>query len=53
MLFTTIRRALVLYAQHNQWRKLALAGMEQDFSWQASAKIYLSLYRQLLLKHSN
>jgi starch synthase len=53
MLFTTIRRALVLYAQHNQWRKLALAGMEQDFSWRASAKIYLSLYRQLLLKHSN
>jgi starch synthase len=53
VLLATIQRALVLYAQHSQWRKLALAGMKQDFSWQASAKIYLSLYRQLLLKHSN
>jgi starch synthase len=53
VLLATIRRALVLYAQHSQWRKLALAGMEQDFSWQASAQIYLSLYHRILPNHPN
>jgi starch synthase len=51
-LLATIQRALVFYAQRSQWRKLALAGMEQDFSWQASAKTYLGLYHQILLNHS-
>ncbi|QBQ54528.1 glycogen synthase GlgA [Nitrosococcus wardiae] len=47
-LLATIQRALTLYNQRSLWRQLALTGMEQDFSWQASAKAYLNLYRRLV-----
>jgi starch synthase len=50
-LLATIRRALVFYTQHSQWRRLALVGMEQDFNWEASAKTYLSLYHRILRNH--
>lgn len=47
-LLTAIRRALALYHQRQQWRKLALNGMAQDFSWQISAKAYLNLYHRVV-----
>lgn len=47
-LLAAIQRALALYAQPSRWRELALTGMKQDFSWQASAKTYLSFYRRLV-----
>lgn len=47
-LLAAIRRALALYHQRSLWRQLALTGMEQDFSWRASAKAYLHLYRRLV-----
>lgn len=47
-LLTAIQRALTLYEQRRQWRKLALSGMAEDFSWQASAKAYLTLYHRML-----
>jgi starch synthase len=30
------------------WQKLAVSGMEQDFSWDNSAKHYLELYQQAI-----
>jgi starch synthase len=30
------------------WNKLAIRGMQQDFSWRASAQRYLDLYRQAI-----
>jgi starch synthase len=40
----TIRRALDLYRQPAQWRRLQQAGMNQSFDWAESAGHYLSLY---------
>jgi starch synthase len=42
-----IHRALAVYADKAAWRKLMKNGMAKDFSWDASAKKYLSLYRSL------
>jgi starch synthase len=47
-LLAAIQRAMNLYTQRRKWRKLALTGMEQDFSWQTSAKTYLNLYRRVI-----
>ena len=39
-------RACTLYAKHDSWRRLVRAGMEQDWSWDASARRYLDLYAE-------
>ncbi len=39
--------ALRLYHGKTVWRKIQLAGMEQDFSWSKSALQYAQLYRSL------
>jgi starch synthase len=39
-----IRRALDLYRQPTQWRRVQQAGMRQSFDWSDSADHYLSLY---------
>ena len=39
-----IRRALDLYHQPTQWRRLQQAGMRQSFDWSDSAGHYLALY---------
>jgi starch synthase len=44
----TIRTALQLYRDPNAWQKLQREGMRQDFSWERSARAYLSLYRSLV-----
>jgi len=40
----TIRRALELYRQPAQWRRLQQSGMRQTFDWSESADHYLALY---------
>lgn len=45
-----IERALDLYAQKPAWKKLMLAGMNRDFSWEKSALAYQALYQGLLSK---
>lgn len=48
MLFT-IRRALRYYHKHpDVWRELQSRGMNGDYSWNASAETYLSLYMSIL-----
>jgi starch synthase len=46
-LIGALRRALALYADSRRWKRLALTGMQQDFSWRPSAGDYLELYDRL------
>jgi len=49
-LLKTIHRALRAFEEPTTWRKIMRAGMAKDFSWEASAKKYLQLYRSLARK---
>jgi starch synthase len=49
-LVNTVQRALAAYADQHAWRKLMKQGMQKDFSWEASAKKYVALYKNVL-KH--
>ncbi len=46
-LWLAIERALAAYADKPMWRRLMLAGMHKDFSWEVSARAYANLYLQL------
>jgi starch synthase len=41
-------RALQIYEQTDEWKKLQQRGMQQDFSWDRSAREYLALYTRLV-----
>ncbi len=43
-----LSRAVTLFAQKRPWKKLAKAGMQQDFSWDVSAGKYLRLFETLM-----
>jgi starch synthase len=43
-----VSRAVALYAQPAEWKRLQKNGMRADFSWGASGAAYAGLYRQLL-----
>ena len=45
-LFSAIQRAINLFQQKDQWKKLQLNAMSKDFSWDVSAKEYLAIYEQ-------
>jgi starch synthase len=45
----TIRRALKSYSNYPKaWRDMQISGMQQNFSWDHSAREYLKLYKLLL-----
>lgn len=47
-----VTRALETYRNKNEWKKIVRRAMEQDFSWDKSAKKYLELYyRAIKFKH--
>jgi starch synthase len=46
-LMETIHRAMEVFADPARWRRLQLAGMARDFSWDNSARQYLDIYRRL------
>jgi len=46
--FAQLVRALEVYNHKETWQKLILRAMRQDFSWEASAKKYLDLYRKAI-----
>lgn len=46
-LLAASRRAADLYRNKRIWRQLQKNGMAKDFSWEASARKYLALYREL------
>ena len=45
-LLDTLRWALSLYEEKRLWRAVQVAGMKQDFSWDHSARQYVSVYRR-------
>lgn len=47
-LLQAIRRGLACYREPATWRRIQLAGMNRDFSWEGSAARYLELYQSLL-----
>jgi starch synthase len=49
-LSSTIKSAIKVFGDKEKWRKIQLAGMAQDFSWQNSAKQYLALYQSMIKK---
>lgn len=47
-LMAAIKAGIKVYSKHEQWKKMQLAGMAQDFSWENSAGKYLELYQSLV-----
>lgn len=45
-----IRRALAVYSNRTNWKRLVQNGMKQDFSWERSAKDYVKVYRKAMRK---
>ncbi|HZP38001.1 MAG TPA: glycogen synthase GlgA [Methylomirabilota bacterium] len=51
-LLTAVRRAASIYRQPVLWKALVRNAMTQDFSWDASAREYVTLYRKALKARS-
>jgi starch synthase len=51
-LLATVRRAASTYRQPAVWKALVRNAMAEDFSWDASAREYLTLYRKALKARS-
>ncbi|MCW9029999.1 MAG: glycogen synthase GlgA, partial [Gammaproteobacteria bacterium] len=49
-LLETIQRALTFYQEPAIWRQLQITAMSGDFSWQGSAKHYITLYDKFHVK---
>ncbi|MCE9555990.1 MAG: glycogen synthase GlgA, partial [Planctomycetes bacterium] len=47
-LATALERACKVFAQKPTWAKLQSNGMNQDWSWTASAERYAALYQQIV-----
>jgi starch synthase len=43
-----VGRALQVFRDRTAWTKLQMEGMKTDFSWEASARKYVDLYRQAI-----
>lgn len=51
-LLVTVRRAVALYRQPDQWRRLIRNAMACDFSWDRSAREYEALYQQIVARRT-
>ena len=49
----TIERALASYGNPDEWRQIVTTGMQQDWSWKASARRYDELYRHTLARRAS
>ena len=47
LLLSTIIRALDFFKNKAQWARLMKNGMSQDWSWERSAREYLTLYKRV------
>ncbi|MEW6677531.1 MAG: glycogen synthase GlgA [Pseudomonadota bacterium] len=47
-LWLAVERALDLYPDKTAWRRMMKNGMEQDVSWEHSAREYVALYQRML-----
>jgi starch synthase len=46
-LLAAIQRAVALYRDQASWRRMMRQAMTRDFSWEAAAREYLALYREM------
>lgn len=51
-LITTLTRAVHTFDDKITWRKIVYNAMSTDYSWEVSAKKYLELYNQAIIKRS-
>lgn len=49
-LWTSIERAFNLFHQKSIWQQIVRQGMTADFSWEASAKKYLEIYKRAKMR---
>ena len=49
-LMGAISRALAAYSDRRRWKAIVRRGMKKDFSWDVSAREYVSLYEKALYK---
>ncbi len=47
-MLNSINKALKIYKNKKEWKKIIIHDMKQNFSWECSAKKYLKLYQRLL-----
>ena len=47
-LLGALERAKTVFANPSNWKKLQVAGMRQDFSWDRSAREYVKLYESAI-----
>lgn len=47
-LLGAIQRAVALYRDQASWRRMMRHAMTRDFSWEASAREYVALYREMV-----
>jgi starch synthase len=47
-LLQTLRRALIVFKNHEKWRAMQVAGMREDHSWDRAALEYVTIYERLL-----
>ncbi len=52
-LYGALVRALETYRHKDVWCQLMLRGMKADYSWAASARKYVDLYRHALAEKEN
>jgi starch synthase len=49
-LYTSVKRAVDMFADKKTWNKIQKNGMDKDYSWENSAEQYLTLYRKAIQK---
>jgi starch synthase len=49
-LLDALTRALALYADPRKWRTLQRSGMQLDYSWDRSAREYVTIYGRAIAK---
>ena len=47
-LIEAVDRAIALYKDHEKWQSLQKRIMQEDFSWEISAKRYLDIYEKMI-----
>jgi starch synthase len=52
-LFSTIKRALRVYQNKSDWKKLIENAFEGDYSWENSARKYLKIYEKAIRKEGD
>jgi len=47
-----LMRAFALFSDQRKWRALQVAGMQQDYSWDRSAREYVKIYERAIMKRA-